>query len=465
MFKLFNTMTKSKEDLKAKDPISIYTCGPTVYLDLHIGNWRTFIFYDTLVRALKTSAHDVKHVINITDVGHLVSDGDTGEDKLVKTAQSEQKTAWEVADQYTKLFLDGMNALNMLKPTKLPKATDHIQQQIKLIQAIEANGHTYKIDDGIYFDTASIENYGKLAGGKVGADEDFARINKNDQKRNTEDFALWKFSPEGEKRDMEWESPWGVGFPGWHLECSAMAQEYLGETIDIHAGGVDHIPVHHTNEIAQSEAATGQEFAHIWLHAEFMKVDNAKMSKSLGNFYTLADIEARGFTPADLRMLVVQGHYRTETNFTWDNLQAAANRLSNLRAAAEKRWQLSDGEDNSAKFIEFKNQISAALEDDLNTPEALKALGGATALAENGLSAESAQAYIECLQVADKLLGLDLIESTPDINDEQKEILEIRQQARREKNFEESDKLRDQLANQGITVLDKQDRQTWQQTA
>ncbi len=272
MITLYNTLQRQKVALEATDPISLYTCGPTVYLDPHIGNWRTFIFYDTLVRTLALAGHDVHHVINITDVGHLVSDGDTGEDKMSKTARAQRKTAWEIAEYYTNQFLQGMAALNMLKPTKLPKATDHIRQQIAMVQAIEKQGYAYTISDGVYFDTAKLEDYGILSGG-VKADEDFARINKNSEKRNPEDFALWKFSNPDEKRDMEWESPWGIGFPGWHLECSAMAKEYLGDTIDIHAGGVDHIPVHHTNEIAQSEVANGVPFAKIWLHAEFMKVD------------------------------------------------------------------------------------------------------------------------------------------------------------------------------------------------
>ncbi len=461
MITLYNTLQRQKVALEATDPISLYTCGPTVYLDPHIGNWRTFIFYDTLVRTLALAGHDVHHVINITDVGHLVSDGDTGEDKMSKTARAQRKTAWEIAEYYTNQFLQGMAALNMLKPTKLPKATDHIRQQIAMVQAIEKQGYAYTISDGVYFDTAKLEDYGILSGG-VKADEDFARINKNSEKRNPEDFALWKFSNPDEKRDMEWESPWGIGFPGWHLECSAMAKEYLGDTIDIHAGGVDHIPVHHTNEIAQSEVANGVPFAKIWLHAEFMKVDGAKMSKSKGNFYTLADVEKKGFTALDFRMLILQGHYRTETNFTWDNVSAAANRLYNIRSVAALRWQLIDSdEDMSDRLHNAEEDFKKALYDDLNTPAALEALARGMRLCEAGVNKSSAQAFIELLQIADKALGLNIVESTPDVSDAQKEFLQKRAQARADKDYEESDRLRDMLDETGILVLDGPNGQSW----
>ncbi len=460
MIRLHNTLSKTKEELDAQELITVYTCGPTVYLDPHIGNWRTFIFYDTLARALKLNDHDVKHVINITDVGHLVSDGDTGEDKMSKTAKSQRKTAWEIAEQYTEIFLNGMSELNMLKPTKLPKATDHIAEQIAMIQKIEANGHAYTISDGVYFDTSTLDDYGKLAGG-VKADEDFARINKNDEKRNAEDFALWKFSPKDEQRDMEWESPWGVGFPGWHIECSAMAQKYLGDTLDIHAGGVDHIPVHHTNEIAQSEAANGAPFARIWLHAEFMKVDGTKMSKSKNNFYTLEDVVDKGFSPLDFRMLVIQGHYRTETNFTWDNVQAAANRLAHLRSSSRKRWQIISEADHSEEFKRLTEDIMNAVSEDLNTPLALEALSKAATLAENGLCESDVQSYVELLQTADKALGLDLIASTPDISDDEKAILAERQEAREAKDYAKSDELRNRLEELRVHVLDGPNGQTW----
>ncbi len=458
---LFNTMTKRKEELTERERVTLYTCGPTVYLDPHIGNWRTFIFYDTLVRVLKLAGKDVQHVINITDVGHLVSDGDTGEDKMSKTAKSQRKTAWEIAEQYTNQFIEGMQALNMLKPNKMPKATDCIQSQITMVKELEEKGHTYTISDGIYFDTASISDYGKLAGG-VKADDDFARINKNDEKRNPEDFALWKFSPTNEKRDMEWDSPWGVGFPGWHIECSAMARQFLGDTIDIHAGGVDHIPVHHTNEIAQSETATGKPFADIWLHAEFMMVEGAKMSKSKGNFYTLSDIQKNGFTPLDFRMLILQGHYRTETNFSWENMTSASNRLHKLRRASELRWQPVDNGTASAEtFHELETALLNSLYDDINTPAALEVLSKAVSEAEKGISKPAMQAYIELLQTAEKAFGLRLLNDTPDLDDEGKVLLSKRAAARANKDYDASDEIRQQLLDRGIEVSDGPYGQLW----
>jgi len=468
MINLFNSVSKSKQEFTAQNPVSIYTCGPTVYLDPHIGNWRTFIFYDTLVRTLKLSDHDVRHVINITDVGHLVSDGDTGDDKMSKTAAAQRKTAWEVADHYTKIFIDGMRDLNLLKPYKLPKATDHIPQQIEMIKDIEKADYTYTIDDGVYFDTAKFKDYGSLAGG-VKADADFARINQNDEKRNLEDFALWKFSPKDEARDMEWESPWGTGFPGWHIECSAMAKAYLGNTIDIHAGGVDHIPVHHTNEIAQSETANGVTFSDVWMHAEFMKVDGGKMSKSKNNFFTLQDVEDQGFTHLEFRFLILQGHYRTETNFTWDNLQNAANTLKNIRSAYDRIFitpSVISSQPQAAAIEESSTNFISALNDDLNTPSALSALNAVASLATTGegLAADNRQAFIEFFLQADKALGLKIVELASDITDGQKQLIEQREQAKADKNFDLSDKLRDQLLEQNIALLDNAAGTIWQRT-
>ena len=461
MLRLFDTMAKDKVEFNPEGIVSIYTCGPTVYLDLHIGNWRTFIFYDTLVRVLKENDYDTNHVLNITDVGHLVSDGDTGEDKLAKTAKAQRKTAWEVAEQYTNDFLEGISNLNMLKPSKLPKATDHIQQQIAMVQAIEGAGYAYKISDGIYFDTGKLDDYGKLAGGAQ-ADEDFARINQNDEKRSAEDFALWKFSPDGEQRDMEWDSPWGVGFPGWHIECSAMAKAYLGDTIDIHAGGIDHIPVHHTNEIAQSETANNAPFASTWLHTEFMKVDGAKMSKSKDNFYTLADISDKGFTPMDFRMLVLQGHYRTETNFTWDTLQAASNLLRNIRQSYERVFSAHDERpDETERIQSLHREFIDALNDDINTPQALSILSSVTSIANNGLSNSSRQAFIEFFQLVDRTLGLNIVASAEDISVEQKELIKSRDEAKQNKDYATADEIRDTLDKAGIVLLDTPGQTSW----
>lgn len=459
---LFNTMERHKQALPEQERISLYTCGPTVYLEPHIGNWRTFIFYDTLVRVLRLNDYRPIHVMNITDVGHLVSDGDTGEDKMAKTAATQRKTAWQVAEAYTTKFLEGMTELNLLSPAKLPRATDHIPQQIKMIQAIEEAGYTYVIDDGVYFDTARLADYGKLAG-NASADEDYARINSNSQKRNPEDFALWKFSPKDERRDMEWESPWGVGFPGWHIECSAMAKTYLGDTIDIHAGGVDHIPIHHTNEIAQSEVANEAPFAHIWMHAEFMKVDGAKMSKSKGNFFTLSDIVEHGFGPLDFRMLVLQGHYRTATNFTWENLQAAANGLRHLQQTFDRVYQPLPTKGDQADVIATgKKEFMDALRDDLNTPKALSVVNRVASLVDGGIQADARQAFIEFFQLFDKAFGLEIVDRAHDISAEQKDLLNARQTAKASKDYAKADALRAELQKAGIELLDTPAGQLWQ---
>lgn len=329
---LYNPQTGLDEEFRPINPpkVTFYSCGPTVYDTPHIGNWFTFIRYDILYRTLVAAGYDIDWVMNITDVGHLVSDADDGEDKLEKGAKRESTTAWDVAKKYSDYFVDGMQRLNISKPTALPKATDHIQEQIELIQKLEANGHTYSIDDGVYFDTSTFDDYGRMAKLDLEHLKEGARVEVNSQKKHPSDFALWKFSPKNEKRDMEWKSPWGVGFPGWHLECSAMAMKYLGETLDIHAGGIDHIPVHHTNEIAQSEGATGKTFANYWVHMNFILVDGKKMSKSAGTFITLEDIESKGFDLMAFRLMVLQSHYRTEAHFSWENLEAAQNRLNEL---------------------------------------------------------------------------------------------------------------------------------------
>ena len=382
MITLHNTLTGNQDEFtpQSEEKVTLYTCGPTVYSEPLIGNWVAYLRWDTLVRTLKANDYTVERVMNITDVGHLVSDADDGEDKMEKGAKREGITAWEVAARYTDSFLAGMKSLNLLPPEHLTKATDFIPEQIALVQTLEAKGYTYIIDDGVYFDTSKFPSYADFAHLDLEGLKAGARIDTNDQKRAPQDFALWKFSPANEKRDMEWESPWGTGFPGWHIECSAMAMKLLGDTLDIHTGGIDHIPVHHTNEIAQSEAATGKQFSRFWLHNNHLKVNGTKISKSLGNGYTLADLHDKGYDPMDFRMLLLQSHYRTEGNFTWDNLDAAKNRLSHWREIAVLRWQIhdtlnddseKDSHDTSAKLLAASHAALEALNNDLNTPEAL----------------------------------------------------------------------------------------------
>jgi len=328
---LFNSFTRKKEKfLHLKDKlVTIYNCGPTVYERPHLGNFRAYIFADTLRRVLEFNGYQVKQIINITDVGHLTSDDDTGEDKIEKSAKEKKKSAWEIARYYEKLFKEDFKKLNLKKPFKFPRATEHIKEMIELIKILEKKEYTYKISDGIYFDTSKFKDYGKLGNLKKRKDL-LPRIEVNPEKRNPFDFALWKFSPKDQKRQMEWRSPWGIGFPGWHIECSVMAMKYLGKTIDIHTGGIDHLTVHHPNEIAQSEAATGEKFVRYWLHVNFLFIEGQKMAKSLGNIFTLEDIEKRGFSPLAFKYLVLTSHYRSEMNFTWQAMESAENAYRNL---------------------------------------------------------------------------------------------------------------------------------------
>lgn len=461
---LFNTMSRQQEVLKPlhKNSVSLYTCGPTVYHYLQIGNWAAFLRWDLLVRMLRLNDYKVNWVMNITDVGHLTSDADEGEDKLEKGARREGKNAWEIAEFYTQDFLQGLRQLNIQLPTQLVKATDHIQEQIKLTRELEEKGFTYIIDDGVYFDTSKLSDYGKLAQLKDVDLRAGARVELNPQKRNTTDFALWKFSPKEHERDMEWDSPWGTGFPGWHLECSAMAMKYLGETLDIHAGGIDHIPVHHTNEIAQSEAVTGEPFANLWLHSNFLTIDGTKLSKSLGNSYTLHDIIAKGYDPLDLRMLILQSHYRTQADFTWEALDAARQRRKNWQAIAELRFQsvekTSQDTQSSAQIIE---EINVCLSDDLNTPKALAIVDAFVGLLSDKLvSATDLKAFKNFFEFLDQAFGLKLLESL-DISSNQKTLIAMRETARAEKDFTKADELRDELKRQGINLRDTSHGPIW----
>ena len=468
-----NQLTKTVDPFTPIEPgyVRLYTCGPTVYNYLTVGNWTAYIYWDTLVRVLQANSYEVTRVMNITDVGHLVSDADDGEDKLEKGAKREGKTAWEVARFYADDFIAGMKALNLITPAHMPRATDYILQQLELIRILKEKGYTYQIDDGIYFDTLKFPTYADFAGLDLEAQKAGARVEFNSQKRNPSDFALWKFTPAGENRDMQWETPQDLleipakmGFPGWHLECSAMAMSLLGETIDIHTGGIDHIPVHHTNEIAQSEAATGKKFSNFWIHNNHLKVDGTKISKSLGNGYTLADLETKGYSPLDLRMFVLQSHYRTEGNFTFENLSAAANRRRNWRNIAALRHQIhdtikedSDTEDDSktVSLYAASKKVLDAISDDLNAPEALAIIDDAfDTVVSSKLNSLHQHALVSFLETIDELLGLDLLKSTPDVSDDEKRLIIERTRAREQKDYNKSDVLRSELEKSGITVRD-----------
>ncbi|MDB5177824.1 MAG: cysS [Candidatus Saccharibacteria bacterium] len=479
--KLHNTLTKKIEPFAplSSDKVTLYTCGPTVYNFPHVGNWAGYIFCDTLVRTLLANDYKIERVMNITDVGHLVSDEDEGEDKLQKGAHREGITAWEVAKFYTDDFLHGMKLLNMIEPEHISRATDFIEQQLALVRTLKNKGYTYQIDDGIYVDTSKFPTYADFAGLDLAAQRAGARVAFNEEKRNPSDFALWKFSSADEHRDMEWDTPLDLledseakkGFPGWHLECSAMAMSLLGPTIDIHTGGIDHIPVHHTNEIAQSESASGQKFANMWLHNNHLKVDGTKISKSLGNGFTLQDLENRGFDPMDYRLLILQGHYSNEGNFTLDNLRAAKNRLKNWRNVAALRHQTHDtlkNDDEKSNIEEGvpllagSQAIVEALNNNLDTPTALKIVDGIFAQLEaEDLMNVHQFGLNQFLETIDALLGLNLLKTTPDISDEVKRLILERQRARSNNDWETSDKLRDELTKSHIGVRDTSRDTIW----
>jgi len=461
--KLYNTLTRQIDELHPLNApeVTVYTCGPTVYDYAHIGHWFTYIRWDMLIRTLQASGLRPKWVMNITDVGHLVSDADEGEDKLEKGARREGKTAWEVAEFYAADFLREMSELHIQTPNFLTKATEHIPEQIELIQKLEAKGYTYIIDDGVYYDTAKFPAYADFAKLDLEEQQAGARVEYNQQKRNPTDFALWKFSPKDQQRDMEWESPWGVGFPGWHIECSAMSMKYLGETLDIHTGGIDHIPVHHTNEIAQSEAVTGKPFANMWLHSNHVLIEGEKISKSLGNGIRLHDIEAKGISLDAFRLHVLESHYRSQSKFSWESLSAAQNRLMGYKMAAAQLHQAYAAQVNEhADFSASKQQILEALQNDLRTPLALAALSTAmTWLEAKGLHHSQTGELHDYLQFIETILGIDL--SVPDISDEQKTLMRDRHDARQAKDWVTSDQLRDQLAGQGIGLHDTASGTTW----
>ena len=466
MLRLYNTLTKQEVEFTPLDPhqVTLYSCGPTVYNFAHIGNFRTYAMTDILVRTLRYFGYKVVYVMNITDVGHLVSDSDIGEDKMEKGARREGKSAWDIAKYYTNAFIKDSGKLNLTAPDFLPHATDCIQEQITLVEKLLQKKIAYTIDDGIYFDTGKMSNYGMLTGQNMADLKTGARVEPNPQKRNPTDFALWKFSyPSGrafdpsldrKRRDMEWESPWGTGFPGWHIECSAISMKYLGDQIDIHAGGVDLIPVHHTNEIAQSEAVTGMSpFVRVWIHGQFILVDGEKMAKSKNNFYTISDIEKRGFEPLALRYLFMTAHYRVFLNFTWVALQAAQTSLHELRERV-KAWGTGKEVSLSTKAVGYKSKFDNALQSDINMPVCLGVLWDT--VKSDLTDSEKRQLVLEHY---DRVLGLSLdIRPKGDeiIPAEIKELLMKRDTFRNEKKFEEADVIRQKIEDAGFLINDTQ---------
>ena len=457
---LTNSLSGKKEKFEPRNSkmVGMYACGPTVHNFATIGNFRTYTVADILFRLLGYNSFYTKYVMNLTDVGHLVGDADIGDDKVEKSAKKGGKTAWDIAEYYTKIFFKDFEALNLRKPWKFPKATEHIKEQIDLVKVLEEKGFTYKTSDGIYFDTKEFEEQtGKKYGELSTLDEvlEGARVRENPEKKNARDFALWKFSEKPGERHMEWESPWGTGFPGWHIECSAMSMKYLGESFDIHIGGEDLRSTHHPNEIAQSEAATGKPFVRYWIHVTFLKVDGKRMSKSLNNFYTISDLQEKEFDPLALRYLYLTAHYRDSLNFTWESLEAAQTAFNKLRSqVASYRGKASRttlSPEKQKKIDDFRVRFTTAINDDLNTPRALAAFW--ELLKSNIPSGDKYDLAISF----DEVLGLGLQEFQIEkvkIPAAIQKLANDRETLRKAGKFEEADVIRKALLEKGYLVED-----------
>jgi len=447
VLKLFNTLTRKKQVFKPiiQGKVGIYSCGPTVYWYQTIGNLRTYLFSDILKRVLIFNGFKVKQVMNVTDVGHLTSDADSGDDKMERAAAKEGKKASDIANFYLEVFKKDFKKLNISEPDIWCKATEHIQEQIDIIKTLEKKGFIYRTSDGIYFDTSKLKDYGKLARLDIENLQAGARIDLGDKKNKT-DFALWKFSEEPGKRQQEWQSPWGLGFPGWHIECSAMSMKYLGNTFDIHTGGIDHIPVHHTNEIAQSEAATGKKFVNYWVHGAFLTFKGEKVSKSKGGLYTISELEELGFKPLDYRFMCLLTHYRSSLEFSIDNLTAAKNGLEGLKNRILNLSVNAPGNEGEKYLKDF----AKAVEDDLNMPRALQVLQ--KLLKDEKVSGKAKFSIIEKM---DSVFGLDLLKKEKiSVPSDVQKLAEERWQAKKIKNFKLADELREKVLKMGFAIAD-----------
>ena len=452
MLKVYNTLTRRKEEFVPLNDkvVTMYSCGPTVYSYAHIGNMRAYLFMDSVRRTLKYNGYKLKGVMNITDVGHLLSDGDDGEDKMEKASREQQKSVYEIAAIYTDAFMKDLAKLNIGKPEIIAKATDHINDMIKYVEALVEKGYGYETSDGIYFDISKFREYGKLSGLDLEGQRAGARVDVNDEKRNPADFALWKKAPK--EHIMQWESPWGMGYPGWHIECSAMSRKYLGDTFDIHTGGVDHIPVHHENEIAQSEALVGHKTVDYWMHVEFMQVDGGKMSKRLKNTYTVSELEQKGYSAMAFRYFCLNTHYRKKLNFTFEGMDAAKTAYNRLLAAVHSHKGGKSFDEEAVK--KYDELFTEAINDDINIPLGLGVLW-------NMLKEKPSQAIYDLAMKFDKVLGLALdTESAPEKVEAPEEVIklaELRLKARKDKDWAQSDVLREQISKLGYQIIDKKD--------
>ena len=450
----YNTLTKTKEIFKPlnEKEVRIYTCGPTVYKDATIGNMRTFIFMDTLRRMLKYNGYKLKHAMNITDVGHLVSDADEGEDKMLKSAREEGKTPLEIAEYYTNRFLNDLHNLNIDMPEIICKATDHINEMIEFVKKLLENGYAYETTTAIYFDVSKLDEYGILSGINLSEQKAGARVEIDEEKRNPYDFALWIKAPENHL--MKWDSPWGLCYPGWHIECSAMGRKYLGDQFDIHTGGIDLIPTHHENEIAQSKGITNKIPARYWLHQEFLLINGGKMSKSLGNVYLLQDIIDRGYDPLTYKLFCYSSHYRNKLNFTWEAIESANKSLIKLKEGYNQH--LNGKEEVDIEVLEkFENDFHKAINDDLNMPVAMSIVW------ETIKYQKKSKKIAELLLKFDTVLGLKINEKINNKNKEEElpqeiiEMIEKRKKAREEKDWKLSDEIREELKKLGYNIKDE----------
>ena len=458
--KLYNTLTKQKEEFKPLkgNEVRIYTCGPTVYSFAHIGNFRAYVFMDTLRRVLKENGYTLKHVMNITDVGHLESDADEGEDKMEKAARKENKDPYEIATYYTDIFFRDMGRLHIERPEIIAKATDHISDMLEFVKTLVKNGYAYETSKAIYFDISKLDKYPVLSNRNLDDQIAGARVDVDPEKRNPYDFAVWIKAPEN--HIMKWESPWGLSYPGWHLECSAMSRKYLGDEFDIHTGGVDHIPTHHENEIAQSKGCTGHVPAKRWMHVEFLQVDGGKMSKSLGNTYTLDQLQEKGIEPLAYKMFCYTAHYRTKLNFTFEGALSTQKALNRLREGYLTHLQ-NDEKIDEEEIKEYKQRFLDAVNDDLNMP---LAMGIVWEVVRNN---KKSKQFADLLLEFDRILGLDLENSKKYLDEQEKvelpkeilDLIEQRRIARENKDWAESDRIRDLLKEKGYTVKDTKEGQ------